>query len=48
VVDSGIDVFLVKTIFLEGLTCRIPVFLGKGETSQKSLLTVHPVIILGK
>ena len=26
--------FLVKTIFLDGLACRLPVFLRKGETSQ--------------
>jgi hypothetical protein len=28
------QVFLVKKIFLDGLACRIPVFLRKGETSH--------------
>jgi hypothetical protein len=34
VVANGIDVFLVKTIFLKGLACRIlqdTCFLGKGR-----------------
>jgi hypothetical protein len=34
VVGSGIQVFLVKMIFLDGLASRIPVFLRKGKTSQ--------------
>jgi len=38
VVDNGTEVFLGKPIFLEGFACRIPVFLGKGETSQNRRL----------
>jgi hypothetical protein len=34
VVGSGIQAFLVKTIFLDGLACRLPVFLRKEQTSQ--------------
>jgi hypothetical protein len=30
-VGSGIQAFLVKTIFLDGLACRLLVFLRKGE-----------------
>jgi len=33
-VGSGTQAFLVKMIFLDGLACRLPVFLRKGETSQ--------------
>jgi hypothetical protein len=35
VVGSGIEVFLVKVIFLDGLVCSLPVFLSNVETSQK-------------
>jgi len=31
-------VFLVKTIFLDGFACKIPVFFRKGETSQSSYI----------
>jgi len=34
VVGSGTQAFLVKMIFLDGLACRLHVFLRKGETSQ--------------
>jgi hypothetical protein len=33
-VGSGIEVFVVKTIFLEGLAYKGPVFMRKGETIQ--------------
>jgi len=41
VVGSGIQFFLVKTIFLDGLSCRIPVFLRKGRTSQNGHSSVR-------
>lgn len=34
VVGSGLQMFLVKTVFLIGLACRIPVSLRKEETNQ--------------
>jgi hypothetical protein len=34
VAGSGIQFFLVKTIFLDGLACRIPVLLREEKTSQ--------------
>jgi hypothetical protein len=34
VVGSGIEVFVVTMMFLEGLTCKGPVFMRKGETMQ--------------
>ena len=34
VVCSGIQMFLVENDILEGLACRLPVFLRKGEPSQ--------------
>ena len=34
VVGSGIGFFVVKTIFLDGLACRLAVFLRKGEINQ--------------
>jgi len=36
VVVSSILAFQVKTIFLDGLACRLPAFLRKEETSQNS------------
>ena len=40
-VGSGIQAFLVKTIFLDGLACNMPVFLRKGETSQNKYSNSH-------
>jgi hypothetical protein len=34
VLGSGIEAFLVKTIFSEGFACKGSVFLRKGETVQ--------------
>ena len=38
VVGSGIQAFLVKMIFLDGLACRLSVFLRKGETAGTGTL----------
>ena len=34
VINSGRLVFLVENDILDGLACRLPVFLRKGETNQ--------------
>jgi hypothetical protein len=41
VVDRGIEVFLVKTVFLDAFVYRLPVFRRKGETSQNNTQMLH-------